>query len=62
MSFKELIAKLFFKHRRLWTVVYPDGQRRTCCTLAVANDYQQLYGGRVTFLGKFTSNRTDHFA
>lgn len=59
---KEFIARLFFKHRRLWTVVYPDGKQRTCCTLDVARDYRELYGGEVRFLGKLISSRTDHFA
>jgi hypothetical protein len=59
---KEFIAKLFFRNRRLWTVVYPDGQVRSCCTLAVANDYRELYGGTVKFLGKLKSIRKDHFA
>lgn len=59
---KEFIAKMFFKHRRLWTVVYQDGQQRSCCSLSVANDYRELFGGTVKFLGKLTSTRTDHFA
>jgi len=59
---KELIARLFFRYRRLWTVVYPDGKQRSCCCLSVANDYRELYGGEVKFLGKLSSTRKDHFA
>lgn len=62
MKLKELVACIFFRYRRLWTVVYPDGTQRSCCCLPVANDYKELYGGEVKFLGKLSSNRTDHFA
>lgn len=62
MTFKEFIAKIFFRSRRLWTVVYPDGKRRSYCDLSTAHDYRELYGGEVKFIGKLTSTRTDHFA
>jgi hypothetical protein len=53
---------IFFRYRRLWTVVYPDGKKRSCCCLSVANDYKEMFGGEVKFLGKLSNPRTDHFA
>lgn len=50
-SFKEIFAIIFWRHRKLWTVVYPDGQQRTKCELAVAKDYKELFGGKVVFRG-----------